>query len=168
MQHTRMSSARQLSPKKRTRSCMLDAECSYSCRKLALKLVQRIGLTLLLPRAAAWRYQRQCLDIQSTLAGTASTGESRPLCGGTKVSTERHSHPPFKHYSEHPISLQEVKNLCERRSRTPAEQMLKNDGAGSGARVLFHKWDAMQHVSRFHCCITSAPAGLFSAPHSRS
>ena len=58
-------------------------------RKLAIKLVQRIGLTLLLPRTAAWRYQRQCLDIQHTLACTSQSGESslavrlasaQPLC----------------------------------------------------------------------------------------
>ena len=47
-------------------------------RKLAIKLVQRIGLTLLLPRTAAWRYQRQCLDIQHTLACTSHSGGSSP------------------------------------------------------------------------------------------
>ena len=51
------------------------------CRKLAIKLVQRIGLTLLLPRTAAWRYQRQCLDIQHTLACTSHSGESSPAVG---------------------------------------------------------------------------------------
>ena len=45
------------------------------CRKLALKLVQRIGLAFLPARPPAWRYQRTCLDIASTLGATPGPGE---------------------------------------------------------------------------------------------
>lgn len=47
-----------------------------SCRKLALKLAQRIALTLLPPRIAAWRYERRCLDIENTLQDTSSAGDT--------------------------------------------------------------------------------------------
>lgn len=47
------------------------------CRKLALKLAQRVGLALLPPRAAAWRYVKRCSDIRDTLAGTSDAGERK-------------------------------------------------------------------------------------------
>lgn len=50
-----------------------------SCRKLALKLAQRVGLALLPPRAAAWRYVKRCSDIGDTLAGTSDAGERKCL-----------------------------------------------------------------------------------------
>ena len=48
-------------------------------RKLALKLAQRIGLACLPPRLPAWRYQRRCLDIATTLGSASASGTLRSL-----------------------------------------------------------------------------------------
>ncbi|XP_054449170.1 tubulin-specific chaperone D [Pteronotus mesoamericanus] len=47
-------------------------------RKLAVKLVQRLGLTFLKPRVAKWRYQRGCRSLAANLqASTQSQREPR-------------------------------------------------------------------------------------------
>ena len=46
-----------------------------TCRKLALKLAQRVALAMLPPREAKWRYEKRCTDIGDTLAGTSDAGK---------------------------------------------------------------------------------------------
>ncbi len=43
------------------------AQASVLTRKLAMKLVQRIGLTFLPPKVASWRYQRGQASLHNTL-----------------------------------------------------------------------------------------------------
>ena len=59
-------------------------------RKLATKLIQRIGLVYLRPRVAAWRYQKgQKSSIAANLSGGAAPGGSGGALGAaTSVAVE--------------------------------------------------------------------------------
>ena len=52
-----------------------------ACRKLAVKLIQRIGLVYLRPRVAAWRYQK---GQKSSIAANLSAPSG--AAGGTAAS----------------------------------------------------------------------------------
>ncbi len=53
----------------------------HACRKLAVKLIQRIGLVYLRPRVAAWRYQKgQKRSIAANLSAPSGAA------GGTAAS----------------------------------------------------------------------------------
>lgn len=79
-------------------------------RKLALKLAQRIGLALLPPRAAAWRYERRAPNLQETLAGTRDDGKSPSVTLSSIRVTWRSavllatSKPARGDAADHPIS----------------------------------------------------------------
>ncbi|XP_045513668.1 tubulin-specific chaperone D [Pieris brassicae] len=47
-------------------------------RKYGVKIVQRIGLTFLRPRVAAWRYTRGSRSLAMTLGGVAAAGDTEP------------------------------------------------------------------------------------------
>ncbi|CAK1546044.1 unnamed protein product [Leptosia nina] len=48
-------------------------------RKYGVKIVQRIGLTFLRPRVAAWRYTRGSRSLAVTLGGVAAAGDTEPI-----------------------------------------------------------------------------------------
>ncbi|XP_002723088.2 tubulin-specific chaperone D isoform X1 [Oryctolagus cuniculus] len=48
-------------------SCRLPESNQTLLRKLGVKLVQRLGLTFLKPKVAAWRYQRGCRSLAANL-----------------------------------------------------------------------------------------------------
>ncbi|CAG4914997.1 unnamed protein product [Colias eurytheme] len=48
-------------------------------RKYGVKIVQRIGLTFLRPRVAAWRYTRGSRSLAVTLGGVAAAGDTEPV-----------------------------------------------------------------------------------------
>uniref|UniRef100_A0A914WV96 Tubulin-specific chaperone D n=3 Tax=Plectus sambesii TaxID=2011161 RepID=A0A914WV96_9BILA len=66
--------------------CPFDSADSL-LRKLAVKLVQRVGLVLLKPRVAGWRYRRGNRSLADNLAGagdSASTAQSNGHPGGVE------------------------------------------------------------------------------------
>jgi hypothetical protein len=56
-------------------ACPFDSADSL-LRKLAVKLVQRVGLVFLKPRVAAWRYRRGNRSLAENLGGASSTAPS--------------------------------------------------------------------------------------------
>uniref|UniRef100_A0A2K6AR89 Tubulin-specific chaperone D n=1 Tax=Macaca nemestrina TaxID=9545 RepID=A0A2K6AR89_MACNE len=60
--------------------CKLPESNQTLLRKLGVKLVQRLGLTFLKPRVAAWRYQRGCRSLAANLQLLAQgQSEQKPL-----------------------------------------------------------------------------------------
>ncbi|XP_040845817.1 tubulin-specific chaperone D isoform X3 [Ochotona curzoniae] len=60
-------------------SCRLSESNQTLLRKLGVKLVQRLGLTLLKPKVAAWRYQRGCRSLAANLQlRTEGQSEQKP------------------------------------------------------------------------------------------
>ncbi|XP_008011584.3 tubulin-specific chaperone D isoform X1 [Chlorocebus sabaeus] len=60
--------------------CKLPESNQTLLRKLGVKLVQRLGLTFLKPRVAAWRYQRGCRSLAANLQLlTQGQSEQKPL-----------------------------------------------------------------------------------------
>eukprot|EP00048_Salpingoeca_helianthica_P006781 m.102538 g.102538 ORF g.102538 m.102538 type:complete len:1182 (+) comp14122_c1_seq1:62-3607(+) len=55
-------------------------------RKLAIKVTQRLGMTMLKPRIAAWRYQRGQRSLLNNLGGAAAT--STPAAASTQQQDE--------------------------------------------------------------------------------
>ncbi|XP_045621060.2 tubulin-specific chaperone D isoform X2 [Procambarus clarkii] len=53
-------------------ACQVTTSCDAPVRKLAMKLIQRIGLTFLKPRVASWRYQRGSRSLAMNVQGAAS------------------------------------------------------------------------------------------------
>ncbi|XP_062936877.1 tubulin-specific chaperone D isoform X2 [Cynocephalus volans] len=61
-------------------SCRLPESNQTLLRKLGVKLVQRLGLTFLKPKVAAWRYQRGCRSLAANLqCVTQGQSEQKPL-----------------------------------------------------------------------------------------
>ncbi|KAK8745723.1 hypothetical protein OTU49_000345 [Cherax quadricarinatus] len=56
--------------------CQVTTSSDAPIRKLAMKLIQRIGLTFLKPRVAAWRYQRGSRSLAMNVQGATSEGET--------------------------------------------------------------------------------------------
>ncbi|XP_063511940.1 tubulin-specific chaperone D isoform X15 [Pongo pygmaeus] len=60
--------------------CRLPESNQTLLRKLGVKLVQRLGLTFLKPKVAAWRYQRGCRSLAANLQLlTQGQSEQKPL-----------------------------------------------------------------------------------------
>ncbi|XP_010352685.1 tubulin-specific chaperone D [Rhinopithecus roxellana] len=60
--------------------CKLPESNQTLLRKLGVKLVQRLGLTFLKPKVAAWRYQRGCRSLAANLQFLAEgQSEQKPL-----------------------------------------------------------------------------------------
>ncbi|KAL4676976.1 hypothetical protein H8957_017115, partial [Semnopithecus entellus] len=60
--------------------CKLPESNQTLLRKLGVKLVQRLGLTFLKPKVAAWRYQRGCRSLAANLQLLAQgQSEQKPL-----------------------------------------------------------------------------------------
>ncbi|KAL4834608.1 hypothetical protein H8958_006055 [Nasalis larvatus] len=60
--------------------CKLPESNQTLLRKLGVKLVQRLGLTFLKPKVAAWRYQRGCRSLATNLQLLAEgQSEQKPL-----------------------------------------------------------------------------------------
>ncbi|KAL4687839.1 hypothetical protein H8959_019967 [Pygathrix nigripes] len=60
--------------------CKLPESNQTLLRKLGVKLVQRLGLTFLKPKVAAWRYQRGCRSLAANLQLLAEgQSEQKPL-----------------------------------------------------------------------------------------
>ncbi|XP_063473164.1 tubulin-specific chaperone D isoform X3 [Symphalangus syndactylus] len=60
--------------------CRLPESNQILLRKLGVKLVQRLGLTFLKPKVAAWRYQRGCRSLAANLQLlTQGQSEQKPL-----------------------------------------------------------------------------------------
>uniref|UniRef100_A0A2I3GIF3 Tubulin-specific chaperone D n=1 Tax=Nomascus leucogenys TaxID=61853 RepID=A0A2I3GIF3_NOMLE len=60
--------------------CRLPESNQILLRKLGVKLVQRLGLTFLKPKVAAWRYQRGCRSLAANLQlVTQGQSEQKPL-----------------------------------------------------------------------------------------
>uniref|UniRef100_A0A2K5K8D1 Tubulin-specific chaperone D n=1 Tax=Colobus angolensis palliatus TaxID=336983 RepID=A0A2K5K8D1_COLAP len=60
--------------------CKLPESNQTLLRKLGVKLVQRLGLTFLKPKVAAWRYQRGCRSLAANLQLlTQGQSEQKPL-----------------------------------------------------------------------------------------
>ncbi|MBN3314189.1 TBCD protein, partial [Atractosteus spatula] len=67
-------------------SCRLAESKQTTLRKLGVKLIQRLGLTLLKPRVAKWRYQRGSRSLAANLS--QSTQPSSPAEPSTALPME--------------------------------------------------------------------------------
>jgi hypothetical protein len=61
-------------------------------RKLAVKLVQRIGLVLLPPQLTGWRFVKAAADLGQNLAAAAAGTTAAPPAGGSDTQQPRQQH----------------------------------------------------------------------------
>lgn len=64
------------------------SECGANIQKLVYKIIQRIGMTFLAPRVAAWRYQRGNRCLATNLSAGDGSKKTLTMVAGDQESKE--------------------------------------------------------------------------------
>lgn len=110
------------------------AASSVTARKLAIKLVQRIGLTFLPATVASWRYQQTSVSINVSLSDVALPSNQLPQPANTATPTcqgQSQAGQSLSHQQQQQGTLQHIQSNGAARAALQPSQFVNMEGPAS-------------------------------------